>query len=89
MSKLAILGGAPTRTESYPLWPVHDERDIEAVTRVIESGRWGGYPYPGPETQAFLKAFAEFQGGGYPVAMANGTVTMEVALRAADIGWGR
>jgi dTDP-4-amino-4,6-dideoxygalactose transaminase len=28
------------------------------------------------------------QGGGYPVAVANGTVTMEVALRAADIGWG-
>ena len=58
------------------------------MTRVIESGRWGGYPYPGPETQAFLKRFAELQGGGYPVAMANGTVTMEVALRATDIGWG-
>lgn len=28
------------------------------------------------------------QGGGYPVLMANGTVTMEVALRAAGIGWG-
>ena len=28
------------------------------------------------------------QGGGYPVLMVNGTVTMEVALRAADIGWG-
>jgi dTDP-4-amino-4,6-dideoxygalactose transaminase len=32
--------------------------------------------------------FAEMQGGGHPVAVANGTVTMEVALRAADIGWG-
>jgi dTDP-4-amino-4,6-dideoxygalactose transaminase len=28
------------------------------------------------------------QGGGYAVPMANGTVTMEVALRAAGIGWG-
>jgi len=28
------------------------------------------------------------QGGGYPVAMVNGTVTMEVALRTAGIGWG-
>jgi dTDP-4-amino-4,6-dideoxygalactose transaminase len=88
MSKLAIFGGEPTRKESYPEWPVHDERDVEAATRVIKSGNWGGYPYPGPETRRFLKVFAEMQGGGYPVAVANGTVTMEVALRAADIGWG-
>jgi len=88
MSKLAILGGEPTRKEPYPSWPVHDERDIQAVTRVIESGNWGGYPYPGPETRRFLSMFAEMQGGGFPLAMANGTVTMEVALRASDIGWG-
>jgi len=88
MSKLAILGGEPTRKEPYPAWPVHDERDIEAATRVIKSGNWGGYPYPGPETRRFLKMFVELQGGGYPVAVANGTVTMEVALRAANIGWG-
>jgi dTDP-4-amino-4,6-dideoxygalactose transaminase len=88
MSKLAILGGEPARREPYPQWPVHDERDIEAATRVIESGNWGGYPYPGQEARRFLKMFAEMQGGGYPVAVANGTVTMEVALRAADIGWG-
>jgi L-glutamine:2-deoxy-scyllo-inosose/3-amino-2,3-dideoxy-scyllo-inosose aminotransferase len=88
MSKLAILGGEPTRKEPYPEWPVHDQRDIEAATRVIQSGRWGGYPYPGPETRRFLKMFTELQGGGYPVAAVNGTVTMEVALRAADIGWG-
>ena len=88
MSKLAILGGEPTRKAPYPAWPVHDERDIEAATRVIKSGNWGGYPYPGPETRRFLEMFVGLQGGGYPVAVANGTVTMEVALRAADIGWG-
>ncbi len=88
MEKLALFGGQPTRTEPYPAWPVHDQRDIEAVTRVIQSGNWGGYPYPGPETRRFLQKFVALQGGGYPVAMANGTVTMEVALRAADIGWG-
>ena len=86
--KLAALGGSPVRTEPYPEWPVHDERDVAAVTDVVKSGRWGGYPYPGPRTQAFLEQFAAMQGGGYPVAMVNGTVTMEVALRAAEIGWG-
>lgn len=88
MSELAILGGPPTRTEAYPTWPVHDERDIEAVTEVVKSGNWGGYPYPGPKTSEFLRRFVELQGGGYPVAVMNGTLTMEVACRAADIGWG-
>jgi len=88
MSELAILGGPKTRSEPYPQWPIWDQRDIDAVTEVVKSGRWGGYPYPGPKTAAFAKAFAEMQGGGYAVPMANGTVTMEAALRAAGIGWG-
>ena len=88
MSKLAILGGTPTRTKPYPAWPVHDERDVAAVTAVVKSGRWGGHPYPGPQTAEFTRRFAELQGGGHAVAMANGTVTMEVALRAANVGWG-
>jgi dTDP-4-amino-4,6-dideoxygalactose transaminase len=88
MSQLAILGGPKTRTKAYPAWPVWDQRDIEAVTEVIKSGRWGGFPYPGPKTAELARKFAEMQGGGYAVPMANGTVTMEVACRAAGIGWG-
>jgi dTDP-4-amino-4,6-dideoxygalactose transaminase len=88
MSELAILGGPKTRPEPYPAWPVWDQRDIDAVTEVVKSGRWGGYPYPGPKTAELARKFAELQGGGYAVPMANGTVTMEVALRAAGIGWG-
>ncbi len=72
-----------TRTEPYPAWPVWDQRDVDAVTEVVKSGRWGGYPYPGPKTEALAKKFSELQGGGYAVPMINGTVTMEVACRAA------
>jgi len=88
MTKLALLGGPPVRSEPYPQWPVYDQRDIDAVTNVIRSGQWGGFPYPGPNSTEFIRRFAEMQGGGYPVLMMNGTVTMEVALRAANIGWG-
>jgi dTDP-4-amino-4,6-dideoxygalactose transaminase len=88
MPELALLGGTRARTRPYPEWPVHDEREIEAIASVIRSGQWGGYPYPGPRTAEFCRRFAEMQDGGYAVAMVNGTVTMEVALRAADIGWG-
>ena len=88
MSELAIFGGPKTRTEPYPQWPVWDERDLQAVTDVVRSGRWGGFPYPGPKTAELARKFSELQGGGYAVPMTNGTITMEVALRAAGIGWG-
>lgn len=88
MSTLAILGGEPIRKTPYPQWPVFDERDVEAITQVVRSGRWGGYPYPGPQTAELARRFAELQGGGHAVPMINGTVTMEVALRAVNIGWG-
>ncbi len=88
MSELAILGGPKTRTEPYPVWPVWDEQDVQAVSAVVRSGRWGGFPYPGPQTAELARRFADLQGGGYAVPMINGTVTMEVALRAAGIGWG-
>jgi dTDP-4-amino-4,6-dideoxygalactose transaminase len=88
MSELAILGGPKTRPEPYPEWPVWDQRDIDAVTEVVKSGHWGGYPYPGPRTAEFANKFVEMQGGKFAVPMANGTITMEVALRASDIGWG-
>lgn len=88
MPALAILGGAPIRTEPYPKWPVFDDRDVEAVALTVRSGRWGGVPFPGPNTAEFAEKFAEMMGGGYAVPMVNGTITMEVALRAAGIGWG-
>lgn len=88
MPELAVMGGEPIRTEPYPRWPVFDHSEIDAVTRTVLSGRWGGSPYPGPNTAEFAAKFAEMQGGGFAVPMINGTITMEVALRAAGIGWG-
>ena len=88
MTELALFGGPKTRTHAYPTWPQHDERDVAAVAEVVRSGNWGGFPYPGPQTRRFLDAFIELQRGDYAVAMMNGTITLEVALRAAGIGWG-
>jgi len=88
MEKLVAFGGQPVRTQKYPAWPVFDDRDIEAVTATIKSGRWGGAPFPGPNTIEFAEKFSKLIGGGYAVPMMNGTITMEIALRAADIGWG-
>src|SRR6266542_3391947 len=88
MAELAIRGGAPVRPRGYPEWPVHDERDVEMVAAVVRSGHWGGFPEPGPLAAEFAARFASYQGATHGVAMANGTVTMEVALKALGIGWG-
>jgi dTDP-4-amino-4,6-dideoxygalactose transaminase len=88
MPELALGGGAPVRPQGYPAWPVHDERDVEAVAEVVRSGRWGGFPEPGPLAAEFAGRFAAYQGSRHGVVMVNGTVTMEVALKALGIGWG-
>ena len=88
MAELALCGGAPVRPQGYPAWPVHDERDAQAVAEVVRSGRWGGFPEPGPLAASFAERFAAYQGSRHGVVMANGTVTMEVALKALGIGWG-
>jgi dTDP-4-amino-4,6-dideoxygalactose transaminase len=88
MAQLAVRGGAPVRPQGYPKWPVHDGRDAEALAAVVRGGRWGGFPEPGPLAAEFAERFAAYQGAAHGVVMANGTVTMEVALKALGIGWG-
>jgi dTDP-4-amino-4,6-dideoxygalactose transaminase len=86
--QLAINGGPPVRSTPYPAWPQHDEREIQAVTEVVRSGEWGGFPEPGLNAGRFEEAFAAYQGAAHGILMSNGTVTMEVALKALGIGWG-
>jgi dTDP-4-amino-4,6-dideoxygalactose transaminase len=88
MAQLAIAGGTPVRPGGYPAWPSPTERDVEAVAEVVRSGRWGGFPEPGPKAAEFAATFAEYQGARHGVVMANGTITMEVACKALGIGWG-
>jgi dTDP-4-amino-4,6-dideoxygalactose transaminase len=88
MAELAVGGGAPVRPQGYPAWPVHDEREVQTVAEVVRGGRWGGFPEPGPLADEFAARFAAYQGSRHGVVMVNGTVTMEVALKALGIGWG-
>jgi dTDP-4-amino-4,6-dideoxygalactose transaminase len=88
MAQLAVCGGPPVRPQGYPDWPVRDQRDLDAVTEVVRGGRWGGFPEPGPLAARFAERFAAYQGSRHGVVMVNGTVTMEVALKALGVGWG-
>jgi len=88
MAELATRGGTPVRPQGYPAWPVWDQAEIDAVTEVVRGGNWGGFPEPGPKAAEFEAAFAAYQGAAHGILMMNGTITMEVALKALGIGWG-
>ncbi|HEY1273501.1 MAG TPA: DegT/DnrJ/EryC1/StrS family aminotransferase, partial [Thermoleophilaceae bacterium] len=88
VSQLAISGGTPVRSTPYPDWPSLDEADVEAVTAILRGGQVGGFPEPGPKAAEFAAGFAAYQGAKHGIVMANGTVTMEVALKALGVGWG-
>jgi len=85
MSRLAVSGGEPIRSPSkvWPSWPVPSERGVELVLEVVQSGRWAD---GGPKERQFAQAFAEFSGAKYCVPVANGTVAIQLALEALDIG---
>lgn len=68
-------------------WPQHEPDEIAAVVEVLSSGRVNGLVH-GEQTRAFEAEFARFIGVDHAVAVANGTVALELALRALGIGPG-
>ena len=84
-SRLAILGGTPVLTRQPPAWPFFDESDRDALQRVLESRVWGGYHESVGELE---RSFAAYHGAKFGIAIANGTVSLEIALTSAGIGPG-
>ncbi len=88
MAKLAIAGGPPVRTKAFTEWPQFDDRERRAITGVLESRNWGGYPFPNHLAELFAERFAAHQGAKHALCAANGTVTLEIALKATGISPG-
>ncbi len=71
---------------SFAPWPVFGEREISAAIRVLQSGRVNYWT--GEEGRQFETEFASFVGTTHAMAVANGTVALELALQALGIGPG-
>src|SRR5271165_4184376 len=85
-SPLAIEGGNPIRKALFPSWPVFAEEAVAAAAEVLRSGKvnyWTGDHGPG-----FEREFAATLGVKHAVAVANGTVALELALHGLGIGPG-
>ncbi|GAY20303.1 DegT/DnrJ/EryC1/StrS family aminotransferase [Sphingobium fuliginis] len=68
-------------------WPQHEPDEIAAVTRVLETGRVNAMVH-GEQNRAFEAEFAAFCGMPHGIAVSNGTVALELALRALGVGAG-
>jgi dTDP-4-amino-4,6-dideoxygalactose transaminase len=85
-TRLAIDGGTPVRTASFPAWPVFGKREEELLLEVLYSGQWS--ELTGSKVTTFMQQFAEFQDAAWGVPVPNGTLALEVALQALGVGFG-
>src|SRR5271163_37693 len=83
---LAIDHGPPQRTHPFPPWPSFSQEEIEAAARVLESGSVNYWT--GEEGRHFEAEFSAFTRCKHAVALANGTVALELALQVLGIGSG-
>ena len=74
------------KTAPTPSWPAYTEEEAEAVQRVLLSNKVNYWT--GGEAREFEREFASWAGVDYAVALANGTLALELALRAVGVGPG-
>lgn len=67
-------------------WPVFDDEQVAAVQRVLRSGQVNYWT--GSEGRRFEEEYAAALGVRHAIAVANGTVALELALTALGIGPG-
>ena len=67
-------------------WPSFSEEEIKAVSNVLQSGKVNYWT--GKQARLFEQEFSQFSACKYAVAMSNGTVALDTALKVLEIGKG-
>ncbi|WP_114578732.1 DegT/DnrJ/EryC1/StrS aminotransferase family protein [Saliphagus sp. LR7] len=87
MSELAIHGGSKAAANlTVPEWPRLTDASRQYVEESLESGRWCRTTTDGDGFCDRLEtAFADYHDAEHAIAVANGTVAIELALRAVGV----
>lgn len=67
-------------------WPDFSDEEVSAVSAVLKSGKVNYWT--GVEVKTFESEYANFLGVKHAIAVANGTVALELAIRSLGIGPG-
>ncbi|EGU40406.1 DegT/DnrJ/EryC1/StrS family aminotransferase [Vibrio splendidus] len=70
----------------FSLWPSFTQEEADAVSRVLLSNKVNYWT--GSECREFEKEFASWAGCEYAIALSNGTLALDVALKALGVGEG-
>lgn len=70
----------------FPPWPNFTEEEISAAARVLASNKVNYWT--GDEGRQFESEFADFAGTRHAIAVANGTVALDLALQGLGVGPG-
>ncbi|MDH5731757.1 MAG: DegT/DnrJ/EryC1/StrS family aminotransferase, partial [Gammaproteobacteria bacterium] len=71
---------------NFPPWPYYAEDEISAVSEVLRSGCVNYWT--GDIIKDFEREFSRYVGTEYAIALSNGTVAIDLALHALEIGKG-
>ena len=78
--------GSPVRTTPWPTWPEYGAEEVRLLRAAVDRGI--GAAADGPLKVEFERRWAEFTACRHALGVTNGTVTLEIALRALGIGAG-
>ncbi|MBB1419441.1 MULTISPECIES: DegT/DnrJ/EryC1/StrS family aminotransferase [unclassified Pseudoalteromonas] len=67
-------------------WPSFTQEEADAVSRVVLSNKVNYWT--GTEGREFEKEFASWAGSEYAIALGNGTLALDIALKALNVGTG-
>jgi|SaaInlStandDraft_1057018.scaffolds.fasta_scaffold00726_3 dTDP-4-amino-4,6-dideoxygalactose transaminase len=67
-------------------WPSFTKEEIDSVSKVLRSGKVNYWT--GKECRLFEEEFCTFSNCSYSIAVSNGTVAIDLALKALNIGKG-
>lgn len=70
----------------FSSWPSFSQEEADAVSRVLLSNKVNYWT--GTEGREFEKEFAAWVGSEYAIALGNGTLALDVALKAVGVGVG-
>ena len=68
---------------NFPPWPSYTQEEVEAVSSVLLSNKVNYWT--GDQTKKFEKEFAEWTGTKYAVALTNGTIALDLSLKALGV----
>ena len=73
----------PRKIRSFPTWPSYSKQEVSAVSSVLKSNQVNYWT--GTQCRDFEKEFCTWTGSKHSIALSNGSVALELALKTLNL----